>query len=56
MLAEKDSITDLDDVLETVNHFKLVDYMLNMAEENLTEEMMKEFHRILKEVPINKNI
>ena len=24
LLAEKDSITDLDDVLETVNHFKLV--------------------------------
>ena len=29
LLTEKDSITDLDDVLETVNHFKLVDYMLD---------------------------
>ena len=27
LLAEKNSITDLDDVLETSNHFKLVDYM-----------------------------
>ncbi len=49
LLAEKDSITDLDDVLETVNHFKLVDYMLDIADEKLTEKMIKEFHKILKE-------
>ena len=49
LLAEKDSITDLDDVLETSNHFKLVDYMLDIANEKLTEKMIKEFHRILKE-------
>lgn len=34
LLTEKDSITNLDDVLETANHFKLVDYMLNVAEKN----------------------
>lgn len=49
LLAEKDAITDLDDVLETVNHFKLVDYMLDIANEELTEKMIKEFHKILKE-------
>lgn len=49
LLAEKDSITDLDDVLETVNHFKLVDYMLDIADEKLTEEIIKKFHKILKE-------
>jgi len=49
LLAEKDSITDLDDVLETANHFKLVDYMLDIADKKLTEEMIKEFHKILKE-------
>lgn len=49
LLAEKDSITDLDDVLETANHFKLVDYMLDIANEKLTEKMIKEFHKILKE-------
>ncbi len=49
LLAEKDSITDLDDVLETVNHFKLVDYMLDKTDKNITEEMIKEFHEILKE-------
>ena len=49
LLTEKDSITNLDDVLETANHFKLVDYMLNVAEKKLTEKIIKEFHKILKE-------
>ena len=49
LLAEKDSITDLDDILETSNHFKLVDYMLDIADKELTEDMIKEFHKILKE-------
>lgn len=37
-----------DDVVEAVNHFRLVDYMLDHALEPLTEDMIKEFHRILK--------
>lgn len=49
LLAEKDTITDIDDILETANHFKLVDYMLDIADKKLTENMIKEFHRILKE-------
>lgn len=49
LLAEKDTITDLDDVIETANHFKLVDYMLEIADKKLTERMIKEFHKILKE-------
>ena len=49
LLAEKDSITDLDDILETANHFKLVDYMLEIADKKLTEKIIKEFHKILKE-------
>ena len=49
LLTEKDSITDLDDILETVNHFKLVNYMLDIADKKLTEKMIKEFHKILKE-------
>lgn len=48
-LSEKETITDVDDIIETSNHFKLVDYMLNEAEKELTEEMIKEFHKILKE-------
>ena len=49
LLAEKDTITDLDDVIETANHYKLVDYMLEIADKKLTEKMIKEFHKILKE-------
>ena len=49
LLAEKDSIMDLDDILETVNHFKLVDYMLDVADKKLTENMIKDFQKILKE-------
>lgn len=49
LLTEKETITNLDDIIETANHFKLVDYMLDVADEELTEEMIKEFHKILKE-------
>lgn len=49
LLTEKESITNLDDIIETANHFKLVDYMLDIADQKLTEKMIKEFHKILKE-------
>jgi len=39
---------NVDDIIETVNHFICFDYMLDVAEENLSEEMIREFHRILK--------
>lgn len=40
--------TKVDDIIEMSNHFKLVDYMLDVAEKSLDENMIKEFHRILK--------
>ena len=49
ILFEKETIVSVDDILETANHFKLVDYMLDNSEEILTENMIKEFHKILKE-------
>ena len=49
ILFEGQTVTNVDDILETVNHFKMVDYMLDTADEELTEEMIKEFHKILKE-------
>lgn len=49
LLTEKDTITNIDDIIETQNHFKLFDYMLDVADKKLTEKMIKEFHRILKE-------
>ena len=49
ILFEGDTIAKVDDILETANHFKLVDYMLDVADKKLTEKLIKEFHKILKE-------
>lgn len=49
ILFESQTVASVDDILETANHFKLVDYMLDIVEEKLTEDIMKEFHKILKE-------
>ena len=49
LLTEKESITNLDDIIETSNHFKLIDYMIDIADKELTQDMIKEFHKILKE-------
>ena len=45
---EEDEAASVDDIIETVNHFSCFDYMLVHADEELTEEMIKEFHRLLK--------
>lgn len=39
----------VDDIIETVNHFRAIDYVIDTAEEPLTEEIVKELHRILKQ-------
>lgn len=44
---EKEQV-NVDDIFETVNHFQCFDYLLNCAEEPLTEEVIKQFHFILK--------
>ena len=49
ILFDRETVVRIDDILETANHFKLVDYMVDVADEPLTEEMMKMFHKILKE-------
>ena len=49
ILFEGNTVASIDDIFETTNHFKLVDFMLDTADEILTEEMIKEFHKILKE-------
>lgn len=38
----------VDDIIETVNHFSCIDYIIDNAEVKLTEPMIKELHRILK--------
>ncbi len=38
----------VDDILETVNHFACIDYIINRAKDELSEEMIKKIHKILK--------
>ena len=38
----------VDDIMETVHHFRAIDYVIDVAEEKLTEEIVKELHFILK--------
>ena len=38
----------IDDIIETINHFKCFDYILDNAEEVLTEKLIKNIHKILK--------
>ena len=39
---------NVDDVIETSNHFRCIDLIIDRAEENLTEAFVKELHRVLK--------
>lgn len=38
----------VDDILETVHHFRAIDYCIDIAEEELTEEIIKRLHYIIK--------
>ena len=40
--------TRIDDIIETVNHFRCVDYIIDHATDKITETHIKELHRILK--------
>lgn len=39
---------NVDDILETVNHFRCIDFIIDHAEERLTEDMIKQIHLLLK--------
>ena len=40
--------TRIDDILETVNHFRCIDYIIAHATDSITETHIKELHKILK--------
>ena len=48
ILFEDKTIANVNDIIETTNHFKLIDYMIDVANDELTEDMIKKFHSILK--------
>ena len=43
-----DHTVNVDDILETVNHFRCIDYIIDHAEERLTENFIKYLHLLLK--------
>ncbi|MBR1401251.1 MAG: Fic family protein [Prevotella sp.] len=43
-----DETLNVNDIVETVNHFHCIDLIIDRAEEPLTEELMKQLHGILK--------
>ena len=45
--TEKEAL-NVDDILETVNHFRCIDRIIDGANLQLTEELIKELHLILK--------
>ncbi|WP_081848888.1 helix-turn-helix domain-containing protein [Clostridium sp. KNHs205] len=44
----KEETASIDDIMETINHFQCFDYMIDIADERLSEDIIKEFHKILK--------
>ena len=43
-----DQAVNIDDIVETVNHFHCIDFVIDHASEKLSEDFVKELHRILK--------
>ncbi len=47
-LPKSNDLIKLDDLIESKNHFKLFDYMLDNVDNKLSKEMMLEMNKILK--------
>ena len=43
-----DRAINVDDIVETVNHFRCIDYIIDHAKEKLTESLIKQLHLMLK--------
>ena len=43
-----DESINIDDIVETTNHFRCIDLIIDHAEEKLSEPLIKEIHRVLK--------
>lgn len=46
--ATNEEPLNVDDIIETANHFRCNDFIIEQAEQPLSEEMIKELHRLLK--------
>ncbi len=47
-LGITDETVNVDDVVETVNHFRCIDHIIDHAEDKLTEDLVKQLHLMLK--------
>jgi len=47
-IGMESAVINVDDIVETANHFKCVDYIIDNATKILSEDMLKELHFILK--------
>ena len=47
-IGMNDGVMNVDDILETVNHFRCIDLMIENATRPVSEAMIKQLHRILK--------
>lgn len=47
-IGVEDGVLNVDDILETTNHFRCVDLIIEKAGKTLTEKFIKELHGILK--------
>lgn len=47
-IGMESAVINVDDIVETANHFKCVDYIIDNATKILSEDMIKELHFILK--------
>lgn len=47
-LESSSGIVRVDDIMETVNHFRCIDYVIDHAEERITEAHVKHLHLLLK--------
>ena len=47
-LGFENEAVNVDDIIETVNHFRCIDYVIENAEKPLTEAFIKELHKMLK--------
>ena len=43
-----DNVVNVDDIVEAINHFRCIDYIIDHAEERLTENFIKHLHLLLK--------
>lgn len=47
--VDKDTTVKVDDIIETSNHFRCIDLVIDAADKDLTEDFFKELHKTLKQ-------